>query len=480
MRSDESGRPVVDLMSLKVCTACGFLFSGSRSRPRVRSVTGWPCLSVTIASTVTESMPRAERRRLLRRTAPVPLRGRRHRRSAAHGIRRRAVSIKAHDRGAPRASDRRGGAAESASMIHPADDNTRRHDDPGAARPPDAAERRRTPPADSVREFADPRSARWSARWTSTPRFRRALIDKLFELGVMGIEIPETHGGGGGTLLPCGARRRGAVARRSVGRRARGRAEHARHQRASCGGARDDQKRDYLPRLATDTVGAYALSEAGSGSDAFALQTRAARATATASCSPAASSGSPTRNEADIFIVFANVDPDAGYRGITAFLVERGTPGFTVGKKEDKLGIRASSTCELLLEDCRVPTAQRARRGRQGLQGRDRDAERGPHRHRRADARPGAQGALDHAVPLLEGAQAVRQGDRRVPGRAVPAGARGDRHRSGAAAGLQRRAPARRRPAVPHRGGDVQDLRVGGRRARRRRSPSTCSAATAS
>ena len=121
--------------------------------------------------------------------------------------------------------------------------------------------------------------------------------------------------------------------------------------------ASEDQKRRYLPRLAADTVGAFALSESGAGSDAFAMAARAA-----------ADGGGYVLNgrklwvtnggEAGLFIVFANADPRAGHRGITAFLVERGTPGFTVGKKEDKLGIRASSTCELVLEDCRVPAAQ--------------------------------------------------------------------------------------------------------------------------
>jgi alkylation response protein AidB-like acyl-CoA dehydrogenase len=115
----------------------------------------------------------------------------------------------------------------------------------------------------------------------------------------------------------------------------------------------DQQKRTILPRLAGKTVGAYALSEAGSGSDAFALATRG-----TARGGDYALNGRKlwitNGNEADLFIVFANVNPEAGYRGITAFLIERGTPGFTIGKKEDKLGIRASSTCELIFEDCTV------------------------------------------------------------------------------------------------------------------------------
>ena len=118
--------------------------------------------------------------------------------------------------------------------------------------------------------------------------------------------------------------------------------------------ATEEQRKRYLPRMTADTVGAYALSEAGSGSDAFALQTKAEL-----------KDGDYVLNgrklwitngkEAGIFILFATVDPSAGYKGITAFIVEKEFPGFTVGKKEDKLGIRASSTCELILEDCRVP-----------------------------------------------------------------------------------------------------------------------------
>jgi len=116
----------------------------------------------------------------------------------------------------------------------------------------------------------------------------------------------------------------------------------------------DDIKTRYLTRLAANTVGAYALSEAGSGSDAFAL---AARATDSGDHFTINGRKLWITNgyEADVFIVFANINPDAGYRGITAFMVEREFDGFTVGKKEDKLGIRASSTCELILEDCKVP-----------------------------------------------------------------------------------------------------------------------------
>jgi alkylation response protein AidB-like acyl-CoA dehydrogenase len=118
----------------------------------------------------------------------------------------------------------------------------------------------------------------------------------------------------------------------------------------------DDVKRRYLTKLGSKTVGAYALSEAGSGSDAFALTTRA-REDADDYVITGRKLWITNGNEADVFLVFATVNPDAGYRGITAFVVERGFAGFTVGKKEDKLGIRASSTCELILEDCRVPKA---------------------------------------------------------------------------------------------------------------------------
>jgi butyryl-CoA dehydrogenase/short/branched chain acyl-CoA dehydrogenase len=116
----------------------------------------------------------------------------------------------------------------------------------------------------------------------------------------------------------------------------------------------EDQKKHFLPKMATETLGAYALSEAGSGSDAFGLQTRA-----TLKGSEYVINGRKlwitNAKEAGLFVLFATLDPSAGYKGITAFLVEKNFPGFTVGKKEDKLGIRASSTCELILEDCRVP-----------------------------------------------------------------------------------------------------------------------------
>jgi alkylation response protein AidB-like acyl-CoA dehydrogenase len=181
----------------------------------------------------------------------------------------------------------------------------------------------------------------------------RALIDKLFELGVMGIEIPETAGGAGGSFFHAVL----AVEALSRVDPAVGVLVDVQNTlviNALLRWGSDDLKERCLPRLAERAVGAYALSEAASGSDAFALTTRA---------TPCADGFSITgrklwitnANEADLFIVFANMNPEAGYRGITAFVVERGSEGFSVGKKEDKLGIRASSTCELIFEDCTVP-----------------------------------------------------------------------------------------------------------------------------
>jgi alkylation response protein AidB-like acyl-CoA dehydrogenase len=171
----------------------------------------------------------------------------------------------------------------------------------------------------------------------------------------MGIEVPEAHGGAGGRFFHSVL----AVEELSRVDPSVGVLVDVQNTlviNALLRWATDEMKQRFLPRLASDAVGAYALSEAGSGSDAFALTTRASD-----DGDHFVLSGRKlwitNANEADVFIVFATLDPSAGYRGITAFVVERGFPGFTVGKKEDKLGIRASSTCELLLDDCRVPRA---------------------------------------------------------------------------------------------------------------------------
>ncbi len=206
---------------------------------------------------------------------------------------------------------------------------------------------------DSVQQFAATQVAPLVREMDEHAKIQRPLVDALFSLGVMGIEIPEAHGGAGGrffhSVLAVEALSRVDP---SVGVLVD--VQNTLVNNAVIRWGSDDVKRRYLPRLAADTVGAYALSEAGSGSDAFAMASRAVERDG-AYVLTGRKLWITNGNEADIFIVFANINPEAGYRGITAFMVERAFAGFTVGKKEDKLGIRASSTCELILEDCRVP-----------------------------------------------------------------------------------------------------------------------------
>ena len=208
---------------------------------------------------------------------------------------------------------------------------------------------------DSVRAFAEAEIAPLARRMDAEAAMPRALIDRLFELGVMGIEIPEAQGGAGGHFFLS------VLAVEELSRVDPAVAVVVDVQNTLVINAllrwgSADVRRRYLPALASHAVGAYALSEAASGSDAFALTTRVVR-DGDAWVLNGRKLWITNAAEAELFIVFANADPDAGYRGITAFLVERETGGFTVGKKEDKLGIRASSTCELLLDDCRVPAA---------------------------------------------------------------------------------------------------------------------------
>jgi alkylation response protein AidB-like acyl-CoA dehydrogenase len=208
---------------------------------------------------------------------------------------------------------------------------------------------------DSVYEFAD-REIRPQVRdMDEHAKFPRQLIDKLFELGVMGIEVPEAFGGAGGTFFHAVLAVE-ALSRVDPSVGVLVDVQNTVVINALLRWGSDELKRALLPRLASGTVGAYALSEAGSGSDAFTLTTRAIGGSDGYTLS-GRKLWITNGNEADVFIVFANVNPEAGYRGITAFIVERGFAGFTVGKKEDKLGIRASSTCELLFEDCPVPAA---------------------------------------------------------------------------------------------------------------------------
>ena len=208
----------------------------------------------------------------------------------------------------------------------------------------------------SVYEFADKEVRPLARDMDEQATMSPALIRKLFELGVMSVEIPESYGGAGGTFFHS------VLAVESLSRVDPSvgvlvDVQNTLVINALLRWGTDEMKRKYLPKLASNTIGAYCLSEAGSGSDAFAMATRA-----TAQGDGFSITGRKlwitNGNEADLFIVFANVNPDAGYRGITAFVVDRGTPGFTVGKKEDKLGIRASSTCELLFDNCVVPQAQ--------------------------------------------------------------------------------------------------------------------------
>ncbi len=183
--------------------------------------------------------------------------------------------------------------------------------------------------------------------------FDEDLLREFFQLGLMGIEIPEELGGGGGKFFESilaveELSRIDASAGVIVD------VQNTLVNNALLRWANDEQKKRYLPRMASNTCGAYALSEAGSGSDAFALQTRA-ELIGSGYVLNGRKLWITNAKEAGVFILFATVDASAGYKGITAFIVEKDFSGFRVGKKEDKLGIRASSTCELILEDCRVP-----------------------------------------------------------------------------------------------------------------------------
>jgi acyl-CoA dehydrogenase len=207
----------------------------------------------------------------------------------------------------------------------------------------------------SVYEFADREIRPLVREMDEHAKIPKSLIDKLFDLGVMGVEIPDSYGGGGASFFHAVLAVE-ALSRVDPSIGVLVDVQNTLVINALMRWGSDDIKRRWLPKMASSTIGAYGLSEAGSGSDAFALTTRAVE-----SGDDWTLTGRKlwitNGNEADLFIVFANIKPDAGYRGITAFLVERGCPGFAVGKKEDKLGIRASSTCELLFEECRVPKA---------------------------------------------------------------------------------------------------------------------------
>jgi len=208
----------------------------------------------------------------------------------------------------------------------------------------------------TVRKFAQEQIAPLTRRMDEDQHMDAGVIRSLFELGLMGISIPEEYGGSAGSFFDSVL----AVEAISAVDPAVGVLVDVQNTLAVTAlmrWATDEQKKKYLSRLATDTVGAYALSEAASGSDAFALQTRAELRGDTFVLNGRKifiTNGS----EAGVFIVFATIDAAAGYKGVTAFILEKGARGFTVGHKEDKLGIRASSTCELIFDDCAVPAAQ--------------------------------------------------------------------------------------------------------------------------
>ncbi|HEX3880194.1 MAG TPA: acyl-CoA dehydrogenase [Bryobacteraceae bacterium] len=205
----------------------------------------------------------------------------------------------------------------------------------------------------TVRKFAREQIRPYVREMDEAGAFRKDLIRQFFEMGLMGIEIPEEFGGQGGSFFQAIL----AVEELSAVDPSAGVIVDV--QNTICNNAllrwaSKEQQQRFLPKLAADTVASYCLSEAGSGSDAFAMATRAV------------DHGDhflitgrklwiTNAAEAGFYLLFANANPEAGYKGITAFLIERSFPGFQVGKKEDKLGLRASSTCELILDNCRVP-----------------------------------------------------------------------------------------------------------------------------
>ena len=207
----------------------------------------------------------------------------------------------------------------------------------------------------AIREFAEGEIRPLVNAMDESATMDKGLVKKLFEMGLMGIETPEKYGGAAGSFtMAC-------LAVEEIGRvdgsvSVLVDVQNTLVTNAFLRWGNDAQKAKYLPMMSRETVGAYALSESGSGSDAFALKLRAEK-----KGDKYILNGHKllitNGNEADIFLVFANINPADGYKGITGFIVERNFPGFKVGKKEDKLGIRASSTCELIFENCEVPAA---------------------------------------------------------------------------------------------------------------------------
>ena len=206
---------------------------------------------------------------------------------------------------------------------------------------------------DTVSAFARERIAPLVREMDETGHFAPRLLPELFQLGVMGVEIPSEQGGAGSSFFNAVLAGQ-ALARVDPSVAVLVDVQNTLVENALLRWGTAEQKDRYCSKLASEWVGSYALSEASSGSDAFALKARAEKRGQRFVLN-GRKLWITNAAESSLFIVFANVDPEKGYKGITAFLVERGFPGFSVGKKEDKLGIRASSTCELLLDDCEVP-----------------------------------------------------------------------------------------------------------------------------
>ena len=204
-----------------------------------------------------------------------------------------------------------------------------------------------------VKEFAEEEIQPHVMEMDQKAVFRKEIVDKFFELGIMGVEIPEAYNGTGSSFFMA------ILAVEALATVDASAAIYVDVQNTLVNNAilrfgGEELKKKYLPQLASDKIGGYALSEAGSGSDAFALSTRAVQKGDYFELS-GQKLWITNGGEADLFVIFANADPDKGYKGITAFLVEKKFEGFSVGKKEDKLGIRASSTCEIILDNCKVP-----------------------------------------------------------------------------------------------------------------------------
>jgi alkylation response protein AidB-like acyl-CoA dehydrogenase len=205
----------------------------------------------------------------------------------------------------------------------------------------------------SVRDFAEEQIRPLVQEMDREARIDPGLIRQFFDLGLMGVDVPESYGGAGGTFFMAvlaveELSRVDPSASVFVG------VQNTLVNNVICRWGTEEVRQKYLPRLCEKSVGAYALSEAGSGSDAFAMKTRAVKRD-DGFVLNGRKLWITNAAEAEVYVVFATLDPEKGYRGVTAFIIERDTPGFSVGKKEDKLGIRASSTCELIMDDCFVP-----------------------------------------------------------------------------------------------------------------------------